>query len=65
MENQFCKVGNSKPMTANANIIDVLEYQYQQFVEKASSIEYTDAKLIEFFEQKAGKIRKTLEDMML
>lgn len=51
-------------MTANSNVISLLEYQYQNFLEKASNLEYTDAKLVEFFEQKAQKIQKILENMM-
>ncbi len=64
MENQYCKVGSVTPITANRNIISLLEYQYQNFLEKASNLEYTDAKLVEFFEQKAQKIQKILENIM-
>jgi len=51
-------------MTANRNVISLLEYQYQNFLEKAGNLEYTDAKLVEFFEHKAQKIQKILENMM-
>ncbi len=64
MENQYCKVGSVTPITANRNVISLLEYQYQNFLEKAGNLEYTDAKLVEFFEQKAQKIQKILENMM-
>jgi len=64
MENQYCKVGSVTPITANRNVISLLEYQYQNFLEKAGNLEYTDAKLVEFFEQKAKKIQKILENMM-
>ncbi|MFC4094474.1 hypothetical protein [Euzebyella saccharophila] len=64
MENQYCKVGQVTPIEANRNAINLLEYQYQNFIEKASNLEYTDAKLIEFFEQKAQKIQKLLENMV-
>ncbi|HEA20732.1 MAG TPA: hypothetical protein ENH87_07415 [Pricia antarctica] len=64
MENQYCKVGSVTPITANRNVISLLEYQYQNFLEKASNLEYTDKKLVEFFEQKAQKIQKILENMM-
>ena len=64
MENQYCKVGSVTPITANRNVISLLEYQYQNFLEKASNLEYNDKKLVEFFEQKAQKIQKILEDMM-
>lgn len=64
MENQYCKVGQVTSIEANRNAINLLEYQYQNFIEKASNLEYTDAKLVEFFEQKAQKIKKTLENMV-
>lgn len=51
-------------MAANRNVISLLEYQYQNFLDKASNMEYTDAKLVEFFEQKAEKIQRILENMM-
>ena len=64
MDNQNCRVGSVTPLTAKNNIITILEYQYQNFMEKASNLEYTDAKLVEFFEQKAQKIQRTLENLV-
>jgi len=64
MENQYCKVGTVTPITSNRNVISLLEYQYQTFLNKASDMKYTDAKLVEFFEQKAEKIQRVLENMM-
>ncbi|HET8736862.1 MAG TPA: hypothetical protein VFM69_09700 [Pricia sp.] len=64
MEKQYCKVGSVTPMTANSNVIVLLEYQYQNFLDKASNMEYTDAKLVEFFELKAKKIQKLLENLV-
>lgn len=64
MEKQYCKVGQVTPIAANRNAITLLEYQYQNFLDKASNLEYTDAKLVEFFEHKAQKIQKMLENMM-
>lgn len=63
MEKQYCKVGTVTPMTTGRQAIALLEYQYQSFVEKASNIKYSDTKLGEFFEQKAKKIKKTLEGL--
>jgi len=63
MENQYCKVGQVTPIAANRNAITLLQYQYQNFLDKAN-LEYTDAKLVEFFEQKAQKIKKVLENMV-
>ncbi|MCJ7468099.1 MAG: hypothetical protein MUO53_15580 [Maribacter sp.] len=64
MENQYCKVGSVTPITTEANFISLLEYQYQNFLEKASNLEYADSKLAEFFEQKAKKIKKMLENLV-
>ncbi len=62
MENQYCKVGTITPIAADSNAIYVLEYRYNHFLEKASQI--NDAKLVEFFEQKAVKIKKLLEQLV-
>ena len=64
MDNQNCRVGSVTPLTAKNNIITILEYQYQNFMEKASNLEYTDAKLVEFFEQRAQKIQRILENLV-
>ncbi len=62
MENQYCKVGAVTPIAADRNMIHLLEYQYQNFLEKASNI--NDAKLVEFFEIKATKIKRVLENLV-
>ena len=64
MENQYCRVGTVTPITSGAQAITLLEYQYQNFLEKASNMEYSDAKLIEYFEQKAQKIKGILENLV-
>jgi hypothetical protein len=64
MEKQYCKVGTVTPMTTGRRAIALLEYQYESFVEKASNIKYSETKLGEFFEQKAKKIKKTLEGLV-
>ncbi len=64
MENQYCRVGTITPMNSGRKAIALLEYQYQNFVEKASNIEYNDTQLGEFFEQKAQKIKKVLESLV-
>jgi len=51
-------------MTTGRQAIALLEYQYQCFMEKASNIKYSNTKLGEFFEQKAQKIKKTLEELV-
>lgn len=64
MENQYCRVGSVTPITNGRQAIALLEYQYQNFIEKASNLEQADARLREFFEQKAAKIRKILEGLV-
>jgi hypothetical protein len=64
MENQYCRVGTVTPITAGNQMISILEYQYQSFMEKASNLEVTDTRLVEFFEQKAEKIKRMLENLV-
>ncbi|MGB2759818.1 MAG: hypothetical protein ACSHXG_05605 [Maribacter stanieri] len=63
MNKQYCKVGSVTPMDANTDIISLLEYQYQTFLEKASSMQ-SNAQFGDFFEQKAQKIKRTLEGLV-
>jgi len=63
MEKQYCRVGSVTPIEANTNIISLLEHQYQTFLEKASKIQ-SNRQLGEFFEYKAQKIKRTLEDLV-
>ena len=64
MEKQYCKVGSVTPMTTGRQAIALLEYQYQCFMDKASNIKYSNTNLGEFFEQKAQKIQKMLEELV-
>lgn len=61
MEKQYCKVGATTPITSGNRAISVLEYQYRVFSEKALQ---ADHKLKEFFELKAIKIKRTLENLV-
>lgn len=63
MENQYCRVGTVTPIDQGRQAIALLEFRYQNFMEKASNMEYYDARLREFFEQKALKIQKVLESL--
>ena len=62
MEKQYCRVGSVTSLANANNIISLLEYQYQNFMEKASMD--ADKKLGEFFEHKAQKIKKMLESLV-
>jgi len=61
MEKQYCKVGSVTPMTSGRHAIAMLEFQYQNFLEKAAT---GDAALKEYFEQKAQKLNKILENLV-
>lgn len=64
MEKQNCRVGTSKAITNEEHFIAFLENQYQNFAEKATNMKYSGTKLGDFFEQKAQKLQKTLENVM-
>ena len=64
MENQYCRVGAVTPITSEQQSVAVLEYMYQNFLEKASALNGKDSRLVEFFEHKAQKIKRILEDLV-
>ena len=64
MENQYCRVGAVTPITSEQQSVAVLEYMYQNFLEKASALNEKDSRLVEFFEHKAQKIKRILEDLV-
>ncbi|WP_350287328.1 hypothetical protein [uncultured Croceitalea sp.] len=64
MNNQYCRVGAVKSITSGNQAVAVLEYRYQNFLEKASSIANIDTRLADFFESKAKNIKKTLEELI-
>jgi len=63
MENQYCRVGSVKPMNNEEQSIALLEYLYQNFIEKSSNIQYANTKLGDFFESKALKFEKLLKNL--
>jgi len=64
MDNQYCKVGAITPITSGQKALALIEYQYQNFLSKASAFKTTDDKLAAFFELKARKLKKVLEDFV-
>ncbi|MFS4416695.1 hypothetical protein [Maribacter sp. 2307ULW6-5] len=62
MEKQYCRVGSVTPLAATTDAVHLLEHQYQLFLEKASMMKNTQ--LGEFFENKAQKIKKALENLV-
>ncbi|MEM9142864.1 MAG: hypothetical protein AAGA86_07745 [Bacteroidota bacterium] len=63
MEKQYCRVGTVTPIAHGNETITMLEYQYQHFLERAS-MDNADQKLRGFFELKAQKIKKLLENLV-
>tara|TARA_R110000868_G_scaffold14075_4_gene65727 strand:+ start:5914 stop:6105 length:192 start_codon:yes stop_codon:yes gene_type:complete len=63
MENQYCKVGAVKPLNNEEQSVLLLEYLYQNFIDKSSNIQYANTKLGEFFESKAQKFEKLLKEL--
>lgn len=51
-------------MASGHNAVSLLEPLYKSFMDKASSLQYANTKLGEFFELKALKIKNTLEGLM-
>ncbi len=64
MENQNCRVGAVTPITSGHKAVTVLENRYRNFLQKASDLNGTDSRLLEFFEHKAQKIKKVLETLV-
>ncbi len=64
MSEQYCKVGAVTPITSGSQAISVLEFMYQNFMEKASDATHMDTNLREFFTKKAQGIKKTLEGLV-
>jgi hypothetical protein len=64
MDNQYCKVGAITPITSGQKALALIESQYQNFLRKASDFKTTDDKLAEFFELKARKLKKLLENFV-
>ena len=64
MDNQYCKVGTITPITSGQKALALIEYQYQNFLNKASDFKTTDDKLAAFFELKARKLKKLLENFV-
>jgi len=63
MEKQNCRVGAVTPITSGAHAIAILEYRYQNFIEKAADTTYMGTTLGDFFERKAQNFKKLLESL--
>ena len=61
MKPQFCKVGRMTPITQANHALDILEYRYKNFSEKAAKS--IDSRLADFFEGKAKSFKKLIEEL--
>jgi hypothetical protein len=64
MEGQYCRVGSTTPITSGSHAGSRLESYYKAFISMASDTKYAGTQLGEFFEQKALKIKKTLDNLV-
>lgn len=63
MEKQNCKVGASHAMDRGNNGMNFLETQYRHFSNKAAEAARMNSRLKDFFESKALKIQKQLQQL--
>ncbi|MBU2996904.1 hypothetical protein KO500_10680 [Cellulophaga baltica] len=63
MKNQYCKVGAVQPINSEAQSIKRIENLLQNFTNKSSNLKYANTKLGEFFQSKAEKFEKLLNDL--
>ncbi len=64
MEKQHCRVGTTHSLDTGVNALDLLENQLRHFNQKAAEASRTGSAMKEFFEQKARKIQKMLQDLV-
>lgn len=64
MENQYCKVGSTKTMDSGSVGTTLLESYYKTFSTMASDTRYAGTQMGEFFENKAIKFKKSLEELV-
>ncbi|MEX0274720.1 MAG: hypothetical protein AB3N16_10105 [Flavobacteriaceae bacterium] len=63
MEKQYCKVGTVTPIEGNGHTLQILQWQYTHFLSKANG-NNVDSRLLEFFESKAQKVKKAMEELV-
>lgn len=63
MNNQFCKVGATTPITSGSNALNILEYRYQVFLEKAKEATSMNNQLEGFFKRKAEAFKNILDSL--
>lgn len=63
MEQQYCKVGASRPLMADTQSVAGLWLRYRDFLAKAANLDYADAALREFFARKAAQLKRIIESL--
>ncbi|MGB5314886.1 MAG: hypothetical protein WBN56_02710 [Robiginitalea sp.] len=64
MENQYCKVGSINPIRSGSQELHLLRHQLQHFNQKAMEAAQKNSSLKDFFERKAEKIQKMLQQSL-
>ncbi|TDQ29165.1 hypothetical protein [Zeaxanthinibacter enoshimensis] len=64
MENKYCRVGTITPNVNGRQAVSLLEYQYQNLMDKANQLKELNDQLGDFFEAKAMQIKKILETLV-
>jgi hypothetical protein len=63
MEKQYCKIGEVKSLNNKEQSAVLVEYLYQNPMDKAGNIQKANTKLKEFVGSKAQKIQKLLKEL--
>ena len=64
MENKYCRVGTITPNVNARQTVSLLEYQYQNLMDRANQLKELNDQLGDFFENKAMQIKKILENLV-
>jgi len=64
MEKQHCKVGSINPIGSGSQELQLLRHQLQHFNQKAVEAAQKNSSLKDFFERKAQKIQKMLQQSL-
>lgn len=63
MEQQYCKVGASRPLISGSQSVAGLQVRYRDFLAKAADLSYADAALRDFFARKAAQLKRIIESL--
>ena len=63
MEQQYCKVGATRPLMTDTQSVAGLWLRYRDFLAKATNLDHANAALREFFARKAEQLKRILESL--